>query len=111
MYNQRDLVLIPVPFTNLDSKKVRPAIVLSNNEYNKHTQDILVVGVTSVPKDEPYSLPLTDEHMEEGKLPLPSRIKCDKIYLLQSKMAVKKYGKINVKTHHSIQQQIAKLLS
>lgn len=110
MYNQRDLVLIPIPFTDLTSHKVRPAIVISNNQYNQKSQDLLVVGVTSVVKDEPYSIPLTNAEMEEGTLPLPSRVRCDKIYLLQNKNIIRKYGKIKKLVHENINQHIKKLI-
>jgi len=29
--NQRDIILLPYPFSNLEGKKVRPALVVSNN--------------------------------------------------------------------------------
>ncbi len=110
MYNQRDIVLIPVPFTDLTSKKVRPAIVVSNNQYNHRSDDMLIVGVTSVLGNEPYSLDLTNEQMEEGTLPIPSKIRCDKLYLLKNKIAIRKYGKVNTKIQQLIQQQIKKLV-
>ena len=47
MYEQRDMVLIPVPFSDLKSKRRRPVIVISNNLYNQKTEDIVVVAVTS----------------------------------------------------------------
>ena len=34
---QREMVLIPIPFSDLKSKKRRPVIVISNNIYNQKT--------------------------------------------------------------------------
>lgn len=110
MYNQRELVLIPVPFTDLSSQKVRPVIVLSNNTYNTKAEDVLVVGVTSVLKREPYSLDLEDKHLEQGKLPLSSRIKCDKIYSLSKKIIVRKVGKIKKEKFGEIGQELHNLI-
>lgn len=111
MYNQRDLVLMPMPFSDLSSKQNRPVIVLSNDLYNQKSQDILVVAATAVLKEEPYSLELENNSLENGKLPLPSRIKCDKIYLLQSKIVVKKFGRIKKEKFEEIKNQIIKLIS
>ena len=47
MLNQRDIVLIPIPFTDLESYKKRPALIISNNDYNKKNEDIVVVAITS----------------------------------------------------------------
>ena len=33
--NQKELVLLPYPFSDLEGTKVRPAIVVSNNSFNK----------------------------------------------------------------------------
>jgi len=34
MPDQGEIVLIPIPFTDLSSQKRRPVIVISNNAYN-----------------------------------------------------------------------------
>lgn len=34
MYKQRDIVLIPTPFTDLSSNKKRPVIIISNDSKN-----------------------------------------------------------------------------
>jgi len=55
MYEQGDIVIIPVPFTDLSSQKRRPVIVISNNMYNRKTKDIVVVALTSNPTETDYS--------------------------------------------------------
>jgi mRNA interferase MazF len=48
MYKQGDILLIPVPFSDLTSSKKRPVLVLSNNDYNTKTEDIIAAAVTSI---------------------------------------------------------------
>ncbi len=50
MPEQGDIVLIPIPFTDLSSQKRRPVIVISNNQYNAKTRDVVVVAMTSNPQ-------------------------------------------------------------
>lgn len=47
MHKQGDILLIPIPFTDLTSSKRRPVLVVSNDEYNKVTRDIVVAAITS----------------------------------------------------------------
>ena len=34
-YNQRDLLLVPIPFSDLTSHKIRPVVMLSKERYNR----------------------------------------------------------------------------
>ncbi len=40
MYSQRDVVLIPIPYTDLSSHKKRPVVIVSNNQYNSIFEDV-----------------------------------------------------------------------
>ena len=59
MYKQREMVLIPVPFSDLKSARRRPVIVISNNLYNQKTEDIVVVAVTSNIEERDYTSLIT----------------------------------------------------
>jgi mRNA interferase MazF len=39
MPDQGDILLVPIPFTDLSSQKRRPVIVVSNNAYNQKTSE------------------------------------------------------------------------
>ena len=49
MPEQGEIVLIPIPFTDLTSQKRRPVIVVSNDAYHRKTTDMVVVAMTSNP--------------------------------------------------------------
>ena len=55
MPEQGDILLVPIPFTDLSSQKRRPVIVVSNNSYNQKTTDLVVVAMTSNPIETDYS--------------------------------------------------------
>lgn len=61
---QRDIVLVPFPFSDLSSAKVRPVLVLSNDSYNPHSADILVCGITTNLSPGPYSELVTMNDVE-----------------------------------------------
>lgn len=56
MPERGDIVLIPVPFSDLTSQKRRPVVVISNDTYQKNTQDIIVVAMTSNIREIEYGI-------------------------------------------------------
>ena len=94
MLNPGELILIPVPFTNLSSQKRRPVIVISSGEYNQSSRDVLVVAVTSNLQPMPYSIPLNSEDMAIGILKQVSVIRADKVYTLEQSLIVKRFGTV-----------------
>jgi len=95
MTEQRDLLLVPFPFSDQSGKKVRPVIVISNNEFNEYSEDIIVVGVTSNISKDKYAINLTSEGLDEGKLSASCCIKVENILKLDKELIIKKIGKIN----------------
>ncbi len=95
MPRQGDIVLIPIPFTDLSSQKRRPVIVVSNDAYNRKTMDIVVVAMTSNPVAADYSFTITSSNLEQGRLNRPGKVRVDKIYTLSQSIVVKTFGRVN----------------
>lgn len=89
-YRQRDIVLVPFPFSDLSGQKLRPVLVLSNDRYNLKSADALVCGITTNLKTAPYSilLDLTDVEVT-GTLRHISKIKADTIASLDQSTFIK----------------------
>ena len=106
---QRAIVLLPYPFTDLKGKKVRPALITSNDSFNKKSDDCIMVPLTTVIKDEPYSILITQEDLSSGKLLKPSRVRADKIFTVEKNLIIMKIGVINNKILDKIKLEIGKL--
>ena len=109
MPRQRDIVLIPIPFTDLSSQKQRPVIVVSNDEYNESTADIVVVAMTSNPASTDYSFPLTSLDLENGALNRPGTVRADRIYTLSQCSVRKVFGRVNQPIMERIRQALSDL--
>ena len=46
-YNFGDVVLVGFPFTNLQTTKKRPAVIISNAQYQQHRPDVILMAITS----------------------------------------------------------------
>jgi mRNA interferase MazF len=95
---QGDIVLIPIPFTDLSARKQRPVVVISNDDYNHTTPDIVVVAMTSNPTLGPYSFPITSADLAHGKLNRPGTIRVDKIYTLDQQLTRRIFGRVHQTT-------------
>ena len=95
MPEQGDIVLIPVPFTDLSSQKRRPVVVISNNAFNRGGADVIVVAMTSSPAIAPHSFRISSTDLVEGALNRPGTVRVDKVYTLAKSIVVKKFGKVS----------------
>jgi mRNA interferase MazF len=109
MPEQGDIVLIPIPFTDLSSQKRRPVVVISNDVYNHKTADIVVVAMTSNPAPVDYSFTITSSDLEKGALNRPAKVRVDKIYTLSKSIVVKTFGQVNSATLDRIRQILQEL--
>ena len=107
---QKEIVLLPYPFSNLEGKKVRPAIIVSNNSFNAKSSDCIMVPLTTVIKKEPYSFTIDNPDLHSGMLIAESRVRADKIFCVEKKLIIKKIGEINNKTFEKVKSEIMAIL-
>jgi len=107
MYEQREIVLIPFPYSDLSLFKKRPALIISNKEINK-TQDRICCLVTT--KAHKSDLLITKNSFEEEDLPFKSFIKPHRIFTINENIIIKKLCKINAKFHDKVIEKIHKFL-
>ncbi len=94
MIFQRDIVLITFPFSDLASAKVRPAVVLSNDKYNRNSEDFVAVPLTSNLRLRDYAIRITSNELESGKLIVDSKVKADRIFSVSQRLVRMKIGRI-----------------
>jgi len=110
MPKQGDLVLIPVPFTDLTSQKRRPVIVISNEAHHQLNGDVVVVAMTSNPTQTPYSFTLNSNDLVTGSLNRPGTVRVDKLYTLASSLIVKTFAQVNDATLNRVRALLMELM-
>lgn len=111
MLKQGDIILIPVPFTDLTSQKKRPAVIISTTAYNEKNDDIVVVALTSNVEDRDFSIILTTEDLEQGSLKVTSMVRADKIYTLSKSIVLKTFGQVKPDILSKIRDAVLKLIN
>lgn len=109
MPDQGEIVLVPVPFTDLSSQKRRPVIVISSDNYNRLSSDIVVVAMTSNPAPVAHSFTIDSQDLVAGALNRPGTVRVDKIYTLHTALVVKRFGKVSSQIIQRIRQEFDRL--
>lgn len=107
--NQKEIVLLAYPFSNLKETKVRPALIVSNNQFNKKSDDCIMVPLTTIIKDEPYSIIIEQKNLSHGKLLRKSRIRADKLFSIEKDLINMKIGTLKDKSFEGIKKEIFKI--
>jgi mRNA interferase MazF len=109
MPQRGEIVLVPVPFTDLTSNRRRPVIVISNDDYQKTTQDMIVVAMTSNPARVPYSFVIDTHDLETGSLNRPGKVRVDKVYTLSQRLVAATFGKVKEHVLERIRKELDEL--
>lgn len=107
--NQGEIVLLSYPFSDFEKTKIRPALVISNTLFNQKSEDCIMIPLTSVIKDELYSVIINQQDLSFGKLLKQSRIRIDKIFCIRKNLIKMKIGTINKTFFKKIKLEIEKL--
>lgn len=94
--SRNDIVLLPIPFTNLKSRKVRPAIVIGRNG-----ADLFLVPISSV-------LPNTDFPVKEWRaagLNVPSGVKAQ-VSTVEERLVVKVVGTLTAADGRTLDERL-----
>jgi mRNA interferase MazF len=103
-YAKGDLVLVPFSFTDLSATRVRPAVVVSSEEYSTHSSDLVVAMVTSQPQTGPTDCRLQD--WQEAGLIYPSWVR-SKLATLDQSLIQFSPGRLSHRDVGAVEERLA----
>ena len=103
-YNAFEIVKIPFPFTDKSTNKVRPALVISSIEYQKSTNHVICLMITSA-KHSTWNMDVVVPYYQACGLPSPSIIRM-KVFSIDSALIIDKIGVL----HKDSVKQVSKAL-
>jgi mRNA interferase MazF len=88
-YKVFDVVVVPFPFTDRDTDKKRPALVLSDaGTFNDLSESCVLAMITSL-KNPDWTLDTPIGNIRKAGLPAPSKVRM-KLFTLDSRLIIKK---------------------
>ena len=71
-FEQFDVVRVPFPFTDRTATKNRPALILSQSDFNNAADHSVLIMITSAINDWPLDCPIQD--IQAAGLPVPEGV-------------------------------------
>ena len=109
-FEQGKILLANVPFTNLQETKKRPVLVISNDEFNNSSEDIIVLSITSNLTNKVYSVPIDNSSLSNGQLPRASLVKVNHIWSLSKTIVTMEIGSVKSTVLTSVITELVNLL-
>lgn len=97
-----EVVLVPIPFTNLASQKARPAVVVG---LSSHAGDLFVVPISS----QLQNVDLILQDWKAAGLNVPCGIK-SQLATIESKLIIKTIGKLSTRDQASCHSRLRQWL-
>ena len=108
-YKQGEIILVPFPYSDLSATKKRPVLVVSNNNYNKKYEDIIVCVITSNLNKDEYSKTIRNNDLESGFLPEDSAVKVHKLFTISKSRVIKKFSRVKKEFYKAIYSKLKEL--
>ena len=109
VYKRGEIVLVPIPFSDLSYTKKRPVLIVSSTVHNFISLDMIVVAISSNLVQNGIIIESGD--LTVGVLPKKSIIRCEKIYTLEQKIVVKRFGVISADVLTKVVSEIHNLIT
>jgi len=106
---QGDLVILEVRFSDNERSKLRPAIVVSNAQYNEIFDDVVAVGMYSKITGRDFSTIISNDDLKEGFILKTSIVKVDSISKIEKRTIYKKIGALKEEKVNEIKNTLCEL--
>lgn len=104
-----DVVVVPFPFTDRNTNKRRPALVISGKEpFNKLTGQPVLAMITSAKQSE-WPLDTSIENLDAAGLPVASVVRM-KLFTLDEKLIERKAGSLAEVDQKRVSEHLQQLL-
>jgi len=100
--NQRDIVFIPFPFTDLSGHKKRPVLILSGKQYNASNQDMICCALTCRKKNFYRGIRINNSDLDFGFLNYESAVIPCKIFTPKQNIVIRRLGRLNIKKSEEV---------
>jgi len=101
-----DVVITPVPFSDLTSSVKRPALVLATLKGD----NVILCQITTKQRPDPYKTNLTIGNFEEGRLNIDSFIMPSILFTIRKSIILYKTGRLKQSKIKEVEDKVIKII-
>jgi len=102
-----EVILVSFPFSNLQGQKIRPALILAKAEFD----NLILCQITSKPYTSKLAIRITKDNFQEGKLPVVSYVRPDKLFTADFSIIKGTAGQLTPAVTKSILKSVRRLFT
>ncbi|HII54267.1 TPA: type II toxin-antitoxin system PemK/MazF family toxin [Candidatus Micrarchaeota archaeon] len=110
-FEQGDIAVIELPFSNYTGSKLRPVLVVSSSSFNRNNLDLVVAKITGTKLDSDLIIEINNGQLVEGALKKKSYIDTGFLMAVEKSLATKRIAKINQITLAKVKEKLANIFS
>lgn len=107
LYKKGDIIFVKYPFTNFIEFKIRPALVLRDQD----DDDVLMMAISTTTQLRKVDMIIQDNYYEAKPLPVKSAIRMGKIVTVETDLIVKKFSRLKEEFFKQVQRALFRYLS
>lgn len=108
---QREIILVPFPFSDQSGQKIRPAIIVSNDRFNDSCNDVIACAITSNLKPSTYTLLIDQNDLGSGVLYEKSAIKMESIFKIKKDLVLKTIATMKQSSFLKVVKRLSELFA
>lgn len=108
---QRDILLVFFPFSDLSDTKLRPVLVISDNNFNSQSSDLVGCLITSNVNDDSRNVLISQLDLDSGELLFNSMVKPYRLFTFDKSLITKKLGALNSQKYSEVYNKVLNLIS
>ncbi len=105
---RKDIILVPFPFSDQINSKKRPALIISSDNFNEGSEDVIACAITSN-TDHEHSVYIKPEDWKDG-LYSESCVKVSSIFTIEKKIILKRIGRLNAERFGDVSKVLNELI-
>lgn len=107
-FEANDVIVVPFPFTDRNTSKRRPAVVISSAAFNAATEHVVAVMVTTARASSwPSDIPISD--LAAAGLPTPCVIRL-KLFTLDASLIIRTAGRLGADDSEALRAGLAAVI-
>ena len=108
-FEQGDIAVADILYSQQAGLKRRPVLVASGSDFNRQSDDIIVLSISSTPPRSKFDVKLSADDLAEGELRVESKILADFPTTIEKALIAQKIGKISKQKLAEVKQKTRQL--